>query len=114
MSRDELCDALLRIQHTFRNLSRIKGGYAYKPEALGYRLGQVGECRSCPGNLRRRIRSIDTLAPSVKSFAFDGLTATHSRSTGQWLNHARIPASEMRRACSIASAPDGTRFQLTR
>jgi len=35
MSRDELCDALLRMQHTFRNLSRIKIGYAYKPEALG-------------------------------------------------------------------------------
>jgi hypothetical protein len=35
MSRDELCDALLRMQHTFRNLSRVKIGYAYKPEALG-------------------------------------------------------------------------------
>ena len=35
MSRDELCDALLRMQHAFRNLARIKIGYAYKPEALG-------------------------------------------------------------------------------
>jgi hypothetical protein len=35
MSRTELCDALLRMQHTFRNLSRIKIGYAYKSEALG-------------------------------------------------------------------------------
>ncbi len=35
MSRDELCDALLRMQHTFRNLSRVKIGYAYKAEALG-------------------------------------------------------------------------------
>jgi hypothetical protein len=34
MSRDELCDALLRMQHTFRNLSRVKIGYAYKLEAL--------------------------------------------------------------------------------
>jgi len=35
MSRDDLCDALLRMQHTFRNLSRVKIGYAYKAEALG-------------------------------------------------------------------------------
>ncbi len=35
MSRDDLCDSLLRMQHTFRTLSRIKIGYAYKPEALG-------------------------------------------------------------------------------
>jgi hypothetical protein len=34
MSRDELCDALLRMQHTFRHLSRVKIGYAYKVEAL--------------------------------------------------------------------------------
>jgi hypothetical protein len=34
MSRDELCDALLRMQHTFRNLARVKIGYAYKVEAL--------------------------------------------------------------------------------
>jgi hypothetical protein len=34
MSRDELCDALMRMQHTFRNLSRVKIGYAYKVEAL--------------------------------------------------------------------------------
>jgi hypothetical protein len=35
MSRDDLCDALLRMQHTFRNLSRVKIGYCYKAEALG-------------------------------------------------------------------------------
>jgi hypothetical protein len=35
MARDDLCDALLRMQHTFRNLSRVKIGYAYKAEALG-------------------------------------------------------------------------------
>jgi hypothetical protein len=35
LSRDELCDALLRMQHTFRNLSRVKIGYAYKLDALG-------------------------------------------------------------------------------
>ena len=34
MSRDDLCDALLRMQHTFRNLSRVKISYAYKVEAL--------------------------------------------------------------------------------
>jgi hypothetical protein len=34
MSRDELCDGLLRMQHTFRHLARIKIGYAYKVEAL--------------------------------------------------------------------------------
>jgi hypothetical protein len=34
MSREELCDALLRMQHTFRHLSRVKIGYAYKVEAL--------------------------------------------------------------------------------
>ncbi len=39
MSRDDLCDSLLRMQHTFRTLSRIKIGYAYKPEALGPLLG---------------------------------------------------------------------------
>ncbi len=35
MSSGDLCDALLRMQHTFRNLSRVKIGYAYKVEALG-------------------------------------------------------------------------------
>jgi hypothetical protein len=35
MSRGDLCDALLRMQHTFRNFSRVKIGYAYKLEALG-------------------------------------------------------------------------------
>jgi hypothetical protein len=34
MSSADLCDALLRMQHTFRNLSRVKIGYAYKVEAL--------------------------------------------------------------------------------
>jgi hypothetical protein len=34
MSRGSLCDALLRMQHTFFNLSRVKIGYAYKVEAL--------------------------------------------------------------------------------
>jgi hypothetical protein len=34
MSRGELCDALLRMQHTFRHLARVKIGYAYKVEAL--------------------------------------------------------------------------------
>jgi hypothetical protein len=34
MSPSELCDALLRMQHTFRNLSRVKIAYAYKVEAL--------------------------------------------------------------------------------
>jgi len=34
MSRDELCDSLLRMQHTFRHLARVKIGYAYKVEAL--------------------------------------------------------------------------------
>jgi hypothetical protein len=44
MSRDDLCDALLRMEHTFRNLSRVKIGYAYKVEALDtlmFRLGAV-------------------------------------------------------------------------
>jgi len=35
MSRDDLSDALLRMQHSFRNLARVKIGYAYKSEALG-------------------------------------------------------------------------------
>jgi len=34
MPRGSLCDALLRMQHTFFNLSRVKIGYAYKVEAL--------------------------------------------------------------------------------
>jgi len=33
-TRHDLCDALLRMEHTFRNLSRVKIGYAYKLEAL--------------------------------------------------------------------------------
>jgi hypothetical protein len=34
MPRGSLCDALLRMQHTFYNLSRVKISYAYKVEAL--------------------------------------------------------------------------------
>jgi hypothetical protein len=34
MSRHDLCDSLLRMQHTFRHLARVKIGYAYKVEAL--------------------------------------------------------------------------------
>jgi len=61
------------------------------------------------------IRSIDTLAPSVKSFVFertDGRPLAFE--PGQWLNLILpMPASEIRRAYSIASAPDGTpRFEL--
>ncbi|HKQ71529.1 MAG TPA: hypothetical protein VJT73_19425 [Polyangiaceae bacterium] len=37
MPGSELCDALLRMHHTFRNLSRVKIGYAYKIEALELR-----------------------------------------------------------------------------
>jgi hypothetical protein len=31
---DEAMDALLRMEHTFRTLSRVKVGFAYRPEAL--------------------------------------------------------------------------------
>lgn len=31
---DEVLDALLRMEHTWRTLSRVKVGYAYRPEAL--------------------------------------------------------------------------------
>jgi hypothetical protein len=34
ISREHLCDALLRMEHTFANLSRVKISYAYKVEAL--------------------------------------------------------------------------------
>jgi len=34
MPRGSLCDALLRMHHTFFNLSRVKISYAYKVEAL--------------------------------------------------------------------------------
>ena len=61
------------------------------------------------------IQSIDTLAPSVKSFVFertDGRTLAFE--PGQWLNLVLpTPTGEIRRAYSIASAPDGTpRFEL--
>ena len=42
MSRDDLCDALLRMQHTFRHLARVKIGYAYKVEALTGPLEDAG------------------------------------------------------------------------
>src|SRR5215470_14123283 len=61
------------------------------------------------------IQSIDTLAPSVKSFVFertDGRPLAFE--PGQWLNLVLpAPTGEIRRAYSIASAPDGTaRFEL--
>jgi len=34
LARHALCDALLRMLHTFENLARVKIGYAYKVEAL--------------------------------------------------------------------------------
>ena len=34
MSRDDTLDALLRMEHTFHTLSRIKIAFAYRPEAL--------------------------------------------------------------------------------
>jgi len=61
------------------------------------------------------IRSAETLAPSVKSFVFerqDGRPLVFE--PGQWLNLVLpLPTGEIRRAYSIASAPDGTpRFEL--
>jgi hypothetical protein len=34
ISRDETCDALLRMERSFRSLSRVKAAYAYRAEAL--------------------------------------------------------------------------------
>ena len=34
LSVDDTCDALLRMERTFRSLSRVKAAYAYRPEAL--------------------------------------------------------------------------------
>ncbi len=42
MPAADLCDALLRMQHTFRNLSRVKIGYAYKLEALASNIASEG------------------------------------------------------------------------
>lgn len=51
MSRHDLCDALLRMQHTFRNLARVKIGYAYKVEALTTAGDEVA---AAPGPVRAR------------------------------------------------------------
>jgi ferredoxin-NADP reductase len=61
------------------------------------------------------IRSTEALAPSVKSFVFerrDGRPLVFE--PGQWLNLILpLPTGEIRRAYSIASAPEGTpRFEL--
>jgi hypothetical protein len=34
LSADQVCDALLRMEHTFSTLSRVKIAFAYKLEAL--------------------------------------------------------------------------------
>ena len=34
LSADDACDALLRMERSFRSLSRVKAAYAYRPEAL--------------------------------------------------------------------------------
>ncbi len=34
LSVDDACDALLRMERSFRSLSRVKAAYAYRPEAL--------------------------------------------------------------------------------
>jgi ferredoxin-NADP reductase len=68
-----------------------------------------------PETFEIEIRSVETLAPSVQSFVFE---RTDGRAlefdAGQWLNLVLPLASgEIRRAYSIASAPDGTaRFEL--
>lgn len=36
MARDELCDALLRMNHAFRCSSRVKVAFAYNPDALAH------------------------------------------------------------------------------
>jgi ferredoxin-NADP reductase len=61
------------------------------------------------------IRSADKLAPSVQSFVFDRVDGRPlAFEPGQWLNLILpAPTGEIRRAYSIASAPDGTpRFEL--
>jgi hypothetical protein len=37
----ETLDALLRMEHTLRSLSRVKAAYAYRPEALALALGEA-------------------------------------------------------------------------
>ena len=56
------------------------------------------------------IRSVATLAPSVKSFVFERVDGRPlAFEPGQWLNLILpLPTGEIRRAYSIASAPDGT------
>jgi ferredoxin-NADP reductase len=61
------------------------------------------------------IRSTEVLAPSVKAFVFsrvDGKEVTYQ--PGQWVNLVLpAPDGEIRRAYSIASAPDGSpRFEV--
>ena len=61
------------------------------------------------------IRSAEPLAPSVKSFVFERLDGRPlAFEPGQWLNLILpLESGEIRRAYSIASAPDGTgRFEL--
>jgi CDP-4-dehydro-6-deoxyglucose reductase len=61
------------------------------------------------------IRSADKLAPSVQTFVFDRVDGHPlTFEPGQWLNLILpVPSGEIRRAYSIASAPDGTqRFEL--
>ncbi|MET0594675.1 MAG: hypothetical protein ABW133_18385 [Polyangiaceae bacterium] len=52
MSRDDLCDALLRMQHTFRHLARVKIGYAYKVEALTASAAEEGGAAQPQGRAR--------------------------------------------------------------
>jgi hypothetical protein len=42
MAPEDICDALLRMESTFRRLSRVKIAYAYKAEALAPRLVTPG------------------------------------------------------------------------
>jgi CDP-4-dehydro-6-deoxyglucose reductase len=61
------------------------------------------------------ITSATTIAPSVQAFVFERLDGRPLLfEPGQWLNLILpLPAGEIRRAYSIASAPDGTpRFEL--
>jgi CDP-4-dehydro-6-deoxyglucose reductase, E3 len=63
-----------------------------------------------PETFEIQIRSTETLAPSVKSFVFERVDGRPlGFQAGQWLNLVLPVASgEIRRAYSIASAPDGT------
>ena len=42
MKTDDVLDALLRMERTFRSLSRVKAAYAYRPEALSPRSSGQG------------------------------------------------------------------------